>query len=139
MVSLLAIGHWTLTAKSTIVILPFEERTLILVQDNSLVGISVPNFPLKTYVVASLMPEEDIGPVSKIIACESRNSPIAKNPKSSAYGLCQFIDGTWNYVQKKWDMKLDRQNPADQLYACNRLWGEEGEKHWLESKSCWTK
>ncbi len=68
--------------------------------------------------------------LDEIIRTESEGDPTAQNPYSTAYGLCQFIDGTWQYVQDKWNVKLDRHNPEDQLYACKRLLEEEGLKHW---------
>jgi len=71
--------------------------------------------------------------VDEIIRRESNWNPTAKNPKSTAYGLCQFLDGTWKYVQEKWEIALDRDNPEDQLYACERLLAEEGLQHWRES------
>ena len=77
--------------------------------------------------------------IERIIWCESKNCPTAQNPKSTAYGICQFIDGTWDYVQEKWNIKLDRHNYYDQYYACERLLKEEGTKHWKESKFCWSK
>ena len=77
--------------------------------------------------------------IDRIIFCESSGNPKAKNPRSSAHGLCQFISSTKRYVEKKWDMTIDWDNPVDQLYACKRLYSEEGEKHWLESKECWDK
>jgi len=73
----------------------------------------------------------------RIVMCESGGNPTAQNPKSTAYGLCQFISPTWEYVQEKWGVTLDRHNPVDQIYACDRLLEEEGTKHWLESKKCW--
>ncbi len=73
-----------------------------------------------------------------IAECESDDDPTAKNPNSTAYGRCQFIDSTWAYVQKKWGITLDRDDPDDQMYACTRLLAEEGTKHWIESKHCWS-
>jgi len=75
--------------------------------------------------------------IDRIIFCESSGNPKAKNPRSSAYGLCQFINSTWAYVEDKWDMELDREDPIDQLYACERLLSEEGTIHWAESQCCW--
>lgn len=72
-----------------------------------------------------------------IIKCESGWKPYAKNKESTAYGLGQFLDGTWKYVQDKWKMELDRNSYDDQLYAMVRLLEEEGWKHWAESKWCW--
>ena len=93
-----------------------------------------PNIPyIPEYQVLGTMVSETI---YNIVRCESGFDPTAKNPKSTAYGLCQFLDSTWEYVQKKWDMELDRNNPNDQLYACKRLLEEEGLSHWEESYSC---
>jgi len=75
----------------------------------------------------------------RIIQCESSWNPEAKNKESSAYGLGQFINGTWKYVQDKWGIELDIDNPEDQMYALVRLLEEEGTKHWITSKSCWDK
>lgn len=75
----------------------------------------------------------------RIIECESSWSYTAKNKHSSAYGLGQFLDGTWIYIQNKWGMDLDRYNKEDQLYAMVRLLEEESWVHWSESKSCWDK
>lgn len=77
--------------------------------------------------------------MERIIFCESSNNHTAKNSKSSAYGYCQFIDSTWAYVQKKWGITLNRHNPDDQLYACQRLLEEEGWEHWQASRDCWNK
>ena len=76
--------------------------------------------------------------IEDIIECESGGDPCAKNPKSSAYGLCQFLDSTWEYVQNKWNMELDRDDPDDQRYACERLLREEGTSHWKASEYCWS-
>ena len=103
--------------------------TIIISQDMFLLAPKVPNME-KT---------ETYGVMIDIIRCESGGDPKAKNPKSSAFGLCQFIDETWNYVQTKWDMGLDRENEDDQRYACQRLLKEEGKKHWEASKTCWDK
>jgi SLT domain-containing protein len=47
---------------------------------------------------------------------ESSFNPRAKNPKSSAYGLFQFLDGTW----KTYGQGLDRNNPLHQAIAAIR-------------------
>lgn len=48
-----------------------------------------------------------------IIQKESSGNPKAQNPKSSAYGLMQFLDGTWNTYGKG----LNRNDPEDQVVA----------------------
>jgi len=95
-----------------------------LIEGNSIKSLTNPAFP-KSQVLGMLLEE--------IIKRESGGDPNAKNPKSTAYGYCQFIDQTWQYVQKKWGIKLDRYNPDDQLYACGRLLEEEGIIHWKSS------
>jgi len=106
---------------------------LMVLEGNTLIG-SGTHHVVHTEVLAVV----DAMSLPRIIKCESGGSPTAKNPGSSAYGYCQFLDGTWSYVQKKWNMKLDRKSPADQLYACERLLKEEGAcRHWKASKSCW--
>jgi len=97
-----------------------------VIREQSVVRQIIPHSFTRKMVLASLM--------DRIIHCESGFDPTAKNPKSTAYGLCQFLDGTWKYVQEKWQMKLDRDDPDDQLYACQRLLEEEGLSHW---KSVW--
>ena len=77
------------------------------------------------------------GLIRKIIHCESGGRVTAQNPHSTAYGLCQFLDSTWAYVERKWEMDLDRYDYDDQLYACDRLLREEGVRHWKASESCW--
>ena len=73
----------------------------------------------------------------EIVPCEGGWHDDAQNPTSSAFGPGQFINGTWAYVQTKWDMSLDRNSYYDQLYATNRLIREEGLGHWYASISCW--
>jgi len=96
------------------------------------VGEYVPPYAPTTYVLGILVGEE----LYRIIDCESDFDPEAKNPKSTAYGLCQFLDGTWEYVQKKWNVDLDRDSIEDQLYACERLLREEGIVHWKPVWEC---
>jgi len=102
------------------------------------------NYRLSDYLIAQaphciIKGEVRTTLIERIIWCESGNDCTAKNPDSTAYGICQFIDGTWEYVQEKWDMNLDRDNYYDQYYACERLLREEGTKHWESSKVCWSK
>jgi len=90
-------------------------------------------------ILPPVIPTSGTFVMDRIIECESGWDYQAQNPNSSARGLCQFINGTWDYVQKKWGEELDRLNYHDQMYACKRLYQEEGERHWLSSKSCWSK
>lgn len=116
-----------------------EHKTSYNRQDSFLTSYNSPLF-IKSQTLASM--SEDIEIVllaERIIQCESSWRADAKNPSSSAYGLGQFITPTWNYVQKKWGIELDRDNPEHQMYAVVRLLSEEGTNHWKESRHCWDK
>lgn len=77
--------------------------------------------------------------LDKIIIAESGWDPEAENPDSTASGYCQFLDSTERYVQNKWEMEINFEDPEQQLYACRRLFDEEGTRHWLASKHIWGK
>ena len=107
--------------------------------DNFVSAVNSPVF-IKNQTLASMSSDIDTYQLAyKIIQCESSWNPNAKNKGSSAYGLGQFINGTWDYVQNKWNMELDRDNPDDQMYALVRLLEEEGPRHWESSRQCWDK
>ncbi len=59
---------------------------------------------------------------SKVFGFESNGfDPTAKNPRSSAHGIGQITQSTWDGYNKKWmtthDKPLDRNNPDDQLWV----------------------
>lgn len=78
-----------------------------------------------------------------IIWCESRGNPQGLNPVSSASGLFQFIDGTWEYV---WEGYIGEAPPTERAYqasvedqrkAALALYENEGTVPWNASKGCW--
>jgi len=71
-----------------------------------------------------------------IITKESGWNPEAKNPVSTAHGLGQFLDSTWNNVNKALGGNLDRNNPYDQIDAFTYLLSTEGYCHWTVAPSC---
>jgi len=84
----------------------------------------------------------DIFPVllNNIIKCESGWDFEAKNPKSTAKGLCQFLDGTWNWTLFRMGIdaeKADRFDPELQLEACAWLISNDDLGHWEETRQCW--
>jgi len=53
--------------------------------------------------------EEHFGPsegdrAMQILECESHGDPYAKNPRSSAAGLFQFLSGTWDHAAGQLDL-----------------------------------
>ena len=69
-----------------------------------------------------------------VIQCESSWDYTNKNPDSSAYGLAQFLDGTWSD-----HCKGERNNPYDQIRCLVVNWYEGHQSWWNESKYCWGK
>jgi len=96
--------------------------------------------PIETHIYRSVgLVVRRTEKMDRIIFCESTDNPEAYNEKSGALGLCQMIPLTRDYVEKKWNMEIDWQDPLEQRYACERLLQEEGDVHWLASKDCWAK
>lgn len=77
----------------------------------------------------------------KVAKCESGFDPNAKNPKSTAEGIYQFIDSTWAKTLR--DMGLpkttSKYDPKANIEAGIWLMKHEGTQHWQESKNCWSK
>lgn len=70
-----------------------------------------------------------------IAKCESGNNPLARNPTSSAKGLLQIIDGTWEHFQCKGSVLN-----ADDNFNCGiKIATQSGLHHWDASKACWGK
>lgn len=60
------------------------------------------------------VPQSWIPALVELSSRESSWRPAAKNPNSSAYGLFQFLDGTWDsYAEPGWN----RGDPLDQTLA----------------------
>ncbi len=74
-----------------------------------------------------------------IARCESRFSPDAKNPHSSASGIYQMIRGTWEKTTDDllWEGDQDVFDPKLNIIAGIHLLKQAGSNPWLASKSCW--
>ncbi len=73
--------------------------------------------------------------LSIISKCESGNNPLAKNPSSSAKGLLQILDGTWQSFQCEGNVL----NGNDNFQCGLKIAQESGLHHWNASRSCWNK
>jgi hypothetical protein len=78
---------------------------------------------------------EAVNVLGKIARCESGNDPLAKNKSSSAKGLLQILDGTWESFQCTGDV-LD---PEDNMRCGVKIAMLSGLHHWDESRKCWGK
>jgi hypothetical protein len=142
---LLCLAILVLPARATTIKTEYEEipNPLIIIEENSIVAVTSHIFtPNLTIFNASgtkdtEYPTTDL--MRRICQCESGDDPTAKNPNSTAYGRCQMLKSTQEYVELKWKMDIDFLDPEQQLYACNRLLKEEGASHWMESVECWSK
>lgn len=78
---------------------------------------------------------------NRIIWCESRWNFNAKNPNSTAHGLFQIIDGTWDHAIGKMGEKAtimySRNNAYNNLEVGIWLLANEGTKHWNSTQGCW--
>ena len=118
-----------------------EVSSLILIQENSIVAQTSHENPPETYTLGSLTGDDDqeVADVlmKRICVCESGDNFKAINPNSGALGRCQMIPSTRDYVEKKWNIKIDWENPDQQWYACLRLLKEEGTGHWGSPYTNW--
>lgn len=64
--------------------------------------------------------------------CESRLIPMAKNASSTASGIYQFIDSTFELY-----CKGDKLNPYDNIRCGVKLISLGKVQHWDSSYSCW--
>lgn len=92
---------------------------------------------LKLYLaqeVAKYLNPKDYFTLYNVIQCESSWRIDAKNKDSTASGLAQFLDGTWNRY-----CKGDKKNSYDQISCLVKAWKEKHQSWWNESKFCWGK
>lgn len=92
---------------------------------------------LRIKIAAYLPPTPRPDPLENILRviaqCESGGNPHAKNPHSSAKGLLQIIDGTWQHFQCEGDV-LDRE---DNWQCGMKIAKNSGLHHWDASRTCW--
>ena len=76
---------------------------------------------------------------AKIILCESSWNNKAKNLNSSAKGLFQFIDSTWEETLGKMDIdkSISQFNKEVNLEAGIFLISQGKLSHWESSRDCW--
>ena len=71
-----------------------------------------------------------------IIEAESKWDYKAQNRNSTAYGLAQFIDGTFNSTNRRAGKDWDRESPYHQIEMFVWLLKEDGYRHWITYPLC---
>jgi len=61
----------------------------------------------------------------RVINCESSFNINAKNPYSTASGIAQFIDSTWEHY-----CEGDKDSPKNQLRCMGLMWSKGYQSHW---------
>lgn len=123
------------------------------ISDSMFLKASVPAFTPHYQVLGSLIgidriiKQANLTPypeLNRIIWHESSNEYTAQNPNSSAFGLCQMINSTQEWVAKdifnESGHMIDYTNVHDQIKACIFLY-ENGnpENEWAETMYLWKK
>lgn len=77
--------------------------------------------------------DADLNLVRAVAICESGLKENAQNAYSSAGGVFQYIDSTWEgYCDG------NKMNAEDNIKCGVRMISEGGISHWSESQSCWS-
>lgn len=71
-----------------------------------------------------------------IIACESGGDPSAANTGSTASGLYQFLDSTWQSLGGSTARAKDA-SVAEQTAIADKAYAQSGLAPWAASQSCW--
>lgn len=92
---------------------------------------------VKDYKIAMFRERENekYAVLNKIIMCESGGNRFAKNPKSSALGIFQIINGTRDLCERNLGVKIDRTNVDDSWLCAKWLFNRYGLSSWEQCKN----
>jgi hypothetical protein len=130
----------------TLPIMTTEVRTLVIVNDNSIKGMSSVREESKQ---EEILRSEDINWVLDeevkygnlircLIKCESGYNPNATGDSGLAFGILQFHKQTFDTYSEKYKMELDYKNPVHQIVLCDKMLTENYDNvlHWTCYSSC---
>jgi hypothetical protein len=82
---------------------------------------------------------EHVDRALRIIACESRGDPAARNPRSSATGLFQHLARLWpsRAAAAGWEGASITDPVANVAVAAWLVYEGGGWSHWYPSRGCW--
>jgi LysM repeat protein len=73
-----------------------------------------------------------------IIKCESGGNPTAQNPGSTASGLFQFLDSTWQSLGgSQFSRRAKDATVEQQEQIAEKAYQESGLSPWAASRGCW--
>ena len=151
LIFILTLGNYIFSSENSLRVLVKPYESEIRLSDGAYLQGNYPPFTIEAEVLGSLVEIDEAinranltsyAELNRIIWYESRNDPTAKNPNSSAFGLCQMIKSTREWVaqdiKKETGYEIDYENSEDQLKACIYLY-EEGvkENEWAETMPLW--
>jgi hypothetical protein len=113
----------------------------------NLLSVAIASFPANTVILTPPQSEEisviqlvekyipkEFKEVSlRIIKAESNFKEKAKNPKSSAKGLSQIIDGTWKHYGCSGDPLIGEEN----IVCMAQILKRDGTRPWTSSARAW--
>ena len=72
--------------------------------------------------------------MDRVIECESSYNQNSSNPKSSAKGIAQFLDGSFKWFAGMYEdekgRKLDRNSAKDNIALMGYSWSKGYKYHW---------
>ncbi len=90
-------------------------------------------------LVAAFFEPRHVNLALRVIRCESRGNPTAKNPTSSASGLFQHLGSLWDGRAAKagWEGADVFDPVANVAVAAWLVYEGGGWSHWYPSRACW--
>jgi hypothetical protein len=79
--------------------------------------------------IAAYFPADQVAKACRVMMCESGGNPHAENPGSSASGLFQFLDSTWESTTGT-PAPASAYGGATQVSAAAKLWSSSGWGPW---------
>lgn len=80
-------------------------------------------------MIAAHFPPEQHATACRVMMCESGGNPSAQNPRSTASGLWQFLNGTWESTTGT-PAPASAYSPSQQTAAAAALWRSSGWRPW---------
>lgn len=80
--------------------------------------------------IAAYFPPGEQAKACSVMMCESQGNPAARNPRSTASGLWQFLDSTWRATTGRSDRAFQA-SPDEQTAAAAALWRSSGWQPWV--------